>query len=216
MRIKSAIAAIATLAIAFCCVGSPNAASAAQPAQNFTSQQLFEGVFFGEGPAGALLPEVWNADTRAYFKIQNVAGTAGFDAQIKSLEQKVANVDGTYFSAIGQELTSGDPGRVDAAMARTKADLTIVARQAKIAPGKNQVAITPMVYPETVNTSVNVNYTYTAFAAVLAIAFVVAAIFVVVVSIPARGNAETAFMHDYSTALIASRLSGRGARSARV
>ncbi len=116
MRLQSFIAFAATAAVS---LSLPCAALAQQPQHTYTARQIFAGAFFGIGPLAANRPAL-----RA-IAVPSSGETSA--RALQAIEDGVQRFDASYFREIGPQLTSGDPVIVQAAVARTQADLGRVA-----------------------------------------------------------------------------------------
>ncbi len=138
MRLQSFTSAFA-LAVATISLCVPSAALAQQPQQTYTGRQIFEGAFFGVGPLAAARPVLRGLLVPSARKI------AGGAPALRALEKGVQRIDPSYFQEIGPQMTSGDPGVVQAAVTRTAADLA----RATASSRAHEIAIHPMPYPVT-------------------------------------------------------------------
>ena len=131
----------ATPAVAFCrgCAGR-----AKPPQQTFTGHQVFEGAFFGVGPLADARPALRSIAV-------HVTGNRAGAPALRALENAVQRVDPSYFREIGSQMTSGDPGAVQAAVTRTVGDLERSMNAASRSHHARNLAFAqPVTYLETV------------------------------------------------------------------
>ncbi len=144
MRLRSLIAYTASAAAAVSLL-LPSVAFAQQPQQTYTGRQIFEGTFFGAGPL---------ADAHPAFRINRVQVAGGREAgasTLRALEARMQRVDPSYFREIGPQLTSGDPGTVQAAVTRTASDLDrSMTAGMRSKRARKLATVTPVSFPETV------------------------------------------------------------------
>ncbi len=115
MRLQSFIAFAVTASVS---LSVPTAALAQQPQQAYTGRQIFEGAFFGMGPLAANRPGLRGG------VVMPPPGEPVISARgLRALEDGVQRVDAAYFRELGPQLTSGNPAVVQAAVARTQANL---------------------------------------------------------------------------------------------
>ncbi len=124
MRLRSFTSTLA-LAVAAASLSLPCAAIAQQPQQAFTGRQIFEGAFFGTGPLTAARPGLQG------FFIPGSSILVKSPSALRALENGVQRADPSYFREIGSQLTSGDPGIVQAAVSRTENDFKRAAAAAR-------------------------------------------------------------------------------------
>lgn len=143
MRLRSFImrTALAATAVALLL---PSVALAQPPQQTFTGHQVFEGAFFGVGPLADARPALRSLAV-------HVTGNRAGAPALRALENAVQRVDPSYFREIGSQMTSGDPGAVQAAVTRTVGDLERSMNAASRSQhARNLAFANPVTYPETV------------------------------------------------------------------
>ena len=90
----------------------------------YSAKQIFEGVFFGQGPVAQRLPEIWNSYSLAPYR--GKVRSAEFGNALGALEGKIEKHDPTYFAQLQRDMTSGDPGLVQHAMQITHSEVAAV------------------------------------------------------------------------------------------
>jgi SdpC family antimicrobial peptide len=92
---------------------SPTEAVARQAA--LSGEDMFRGVFFGQGPAAALLPELWKGKS-----IEDRAQTAERAAQVRALQEelvaRIAEKDPAFFGQFASTVRSGSHVAVERAL----------------------------------------------------------------------------------------------------
>lgn len=92
---------------------SPVEVVAANPA--LSGEQIFRGIFFGQGPAAALLPEVWQGKS-----VEDRAQTPERAAQVRTLQNeivtRIAQKNPAFFNQFGATVRSGDHLAVERAL----------------------------------------------------------------------------------------------------
>lgn len=116
MRIRAGIC-LSVFLISTLCTAAAMAAPTAREHRSYTGEEIFRGVFLGQGAVAKMFPEVWdNPAVRPYAaKLQTLKAKAGTDVLVALLKQK----DPTFFGRFEEAMTSGDPVRIDAAMTET-------------------------------------------------------------------------------------------------
>lgn len=193
------LALIAAAAVLFCAT-VPRRATASpmngtQQRQQFSSRQYFEGLFFGVGPVAKMTPELWAGHFNHNSTAANMRG-------LRYLEARINRHDPAYFATLRADLTSGDPGLVSRAIARTHADLQAVAR---ISVSRSRVR--PDAVPESTNVNYNYNYNYlvniNAGANINVVLLAVVAVILLVVALDSPQPQMTAFQREHLVASLA-------------
>lgn len=100
----------------------------------YDGSTILEGLFFGEGPAAALFPEIWS-DTQVLAALGRSKWTAKqhklYMDGIRQLENEVSAIDPGFFSAFATDMQSGNPVLVQQALTRTQKDMETVADKHK-------------------------------------------------------------------------------------
>jgi SdpC family antimicrobial peptide len=82
--------------------------------QQFDGKSLYLGIFFGEGEVGKRLPEVWSG------KSTTERSNPDLVQEVKRTEARILDrleqADSTFFSRFQQEVSSGNPLRVEAVL----------------------------------------------------------------------------------------------------
>ena len=111
-----ALLALAGLSAA--CAGdrTPTAAATQAPAARFNGEQLFRGIYFGQGEAGNALPEIWAEGKSAEAHAHNAAELAEVRHQIDAIVAKVNAQDPRFFDRFAADVRSGDRLRIQGAV----------------------------------------------------------------------------------------------------
>jgi SdpC family antimicrobial peptide len=126
------LALAAGVLAAACGSAEPTAAPAA-----YGGEAQFRGIFFGEGPVAAQLPEEWQRRTLAQHAEEAAGARAA--ARLRAghavLQRRIRAADPHFFAAFAREVRSGDHFRVQRAMADAQAlSRALAAPDASVAP----------------------------------------------------------------------------------
>jgi SdpC family antimicrobial peptide len=176
MRVRMIVSAALCAAMLF--VGLPPGSAYAAENGQLTSRQLFEGIFFGKGPAAKMLSGMWTADAYKMTSVLKVSPQA-----ITVLESRISQHDGKFFSDFGNAMTSDDPARVAAAIERTRLDVNAVAKE-DVNTAKSLKPDDTAVADDDVATNVNLAL------AVIAVVVAIAAVVVLAVVAPEQDTAH--------------------------
>ena len=111
----------AVVSIAMMAFATP---AGADDSHAYSAKQIFEGVFFGQGPVAHRLPEIWNSYSLAPYR--GKVRSAEFGNALGALEGKIEKHDPTYFAQLQRDMTSGDPGLVQHAVQVTHSEIAAV------------------------------------------------------------------------------------------
>jgi len=116
MRIRAGIC-LSVFMVSLLCTSVAMAAPATRERHEYSGEEIFRGVFLGQGAVAKMFPEVWdNEAVRPYVaKLQTPKAKAGTDVLVALLKQK----NPTFFDRFKDAMESGDPVRVDGAMSET-------------------------------------------------------------------------------------------------
>jgi SdpC family antimicrobial peptide len=199
LRILSLAAIVAMLALV---PGSPAQAKSDMPASaKYSSTQIFEGVFLGTGPVADALPQLWSGNAGLHAPDAKVRESSSYKHAVSTVENYLATHDRAYFSDLQRDMTSGDPGLVNAALERTTRDFSAFAAST---PAKSAGRVKPMESAVNINHVALVNVVGGVIAAVAVLVTVVVLFVVVEKPNSAKG---TAFSREQGAAYLARTLS---------
>ncbi|MGW7932794.1 hypothetical protein ACWEWU_14330 [Staphylococcus xylosus] len=99
----------------------PNNKVKAFSVNNYSGEELFEGIFFGYGEVGKQLPELWE-DT----EFKNLKLTKGFEDRVHSLENQLKIKDKNYFVKFKNDIISGNHIKIENQFNKINKDITII------------------------------------------------------------------------------------------
>lgn len=190
---------------------------------SYTAQQLFEGLFYGEGAAANVFPEWWGAPARRSEGLPNsltAAQHARLIANMHTFESEVGKIDPSFFGDFKREVTSGDPVRVSSVLQRLQHDAEAIAAMHdidwKALASKARPDISTQVYKNAyvydnvaaLNQAVYAQVVAAQQYAVAWTAVYVIAIVAAVVVIPLDTHGPTDYSQDATVVLITKRLAG--------
>lgn len=115
IRVVSPVLLGAMALVTGCTADTRSPTAAVAPHAALSGQEMFRGVFFGQGPAAGLLPELWKGRS-----IEDRAETAERAAQVRALQEEVissiAEKDPTFFGQFATTVRSGSHVAVERAL----------------------------------------------------------------------------------------------------
>lgn len=106
---------LGTLALTGCAMDSRSPTEVVAAAPALSGEQIFRGVFFGQGPAAALLPELWKGKS-----VEERAQTPERVARVRALQNEVvaqiADKDPAFFERFGATVRAGNHVAVERAL----------------------------------------------------------------------------------------------------
>lgn len=188
------------IAVAMCCALAllmmPPGVASAHVTHKFSGKQIFEGVFFNIGPVAKELPEMWGDPTMK--NISAATRSTRFQKAVSALESRLVKRDPHFYSDLQRDMTSGDPGRVQLALTRTRSEVSAAIR---VSSSPTRVAV----LPDTVNVVQGVNAVDTVVAVVGVDVAVVVVVLALVVLLDTPQT--TAFSEQSGVAFLTTRLS---------
>lgn len=103
--------------------------------QVLSGEDIFTGIFFGQGQAATLFPEVWGSDqVKQAFSKMTAEDQAKFAQLQRTIVLEIRKTDGQFFDRFGHNMRSGNPAQVQAALTDAKVVLErlIPAREGKV------------------------------------------------------------------------------------
>ncbi|EJA1938815.1 TPA: hypothetical protein I1641_001640 [Staphylococcus pseudintermedius] len=103
---------------------SPSSRAEGFNSNDYTGEQLFEGIFFGYGEVGKQFPELWEQTEFKDFKLQE-----GFVDRVHKLENDLKKIDKDYFVKFKKDTTSGDRLKIKKQFEKINKDVTKIGEE---------------------------------------------------------------------------------------
>lgn len=101
-----------------------NKVFAASQSEEYTGEELFEGIFFGYGDVAKKFPMLWEDTEFKDFKV-----TQDYIEQVRELEKLLKKENSDYFVQFKKDVISGDRLRIKNQFSKVKEDITKLAQE---------------------------------------------------------------------------------------